>query len=366
MFFQKLGNWIKQEWSSVAIGVVGIVFILAAKLSEPYLSPRFPHAAEPLGYLMEHLGAVLVVAILVRVALEEGYQKAFLGSVNKEVASSIDRTSQTALVPLSTELAKATSSISILDERLSASVDQVSQLSAALTYKIIQNLDPQLRKVLEERVLNAPFKRPTCALHVELRPYSRDNDPHAQELLEMFIDIDYSILNQSESDAAYNCVFWLDDVIRPSGEIECYYTHFSFGPIDQGGKAHLNPSADLKLLREAGHITLEKTLLRLEYEITDIAPGRAYAIKIAGRNLVRSNDLLIWSMVNLTNKLSFTIDLGGGLTLSELEVSPRALHHAEGTTTINGDTQIKFELDHILLPYQGVEVRWARRPQQGR
>src|SRR5947207_13359827 len=91
-------GWIKKNWGSVVIALIGGLLMLFSKSADWRVEKWWPHHGEWIGYFVEHLGAVLVVGMFVRVAIEEGYEKAFLGSVNEEVQKqirkSIDETSK--------------------------------------------------------------------------------------------------------------------------------------------------------------------------------------------------------------------------------------------------------------------------------
>ena len=364
MLAKRTMKWIREEWLSIAIGIAGVVLLLLAKYAEESLKVRFPTMGENVVHVMEELGGVLVVGMLVRVALEERYERKFLGSVSHEVKQSIDKVSREAVEPLSKKMESAGALIALLDSRLSTASNQIDQLSAALTYKLVQNLQPEFRKVLEDKVLNAPFVRPEFRLIIRLSPHKVPKGSPWKGLVDVHMSTSYTIKNQTESSADFNCIFWLDDMIRPAGHRECEYTRFAYGKVDKQGVAHMYPSADLGQLESDGNIILDKSALRLQYNMQDIEVGATYAVVVDGKTVMRPHDVLIWSMATLTNKLDLTILLEGGFTLNDVDVVARALHHAGGDNKVISDTEVHFTLNQVFLPYQGVEVRWTKKDEQ--
>jgi hypothetical protein len=343
--------WIKGKWVSIAIALIGVLLMLFSKFAEWYVEQRWPNHGEWLGYFVEHLGAVLVVGMFIRVAVEEGYQNAFLGSVNElvqqQIRDSIDKTSKEALTPLSSEIKRATSAI--------------EQLATGLTYKIIQNLGESLRKVLEEGVLNSPFVRPEYALHLKLEPFASADGPHP-DILEVLVITKYKVKNRSDERASYPVNSWLDDVIRPAGVRESQFTRFSFGHVDTTGKTHFVPAADITALEFDGHIFQDHGKLGLKYEIDDIEKDSTYEVIVEGKQLMRDHDVFVWNLVTLTNQVDITVELAGGFKKNDFDIFPRAMHHAEAQVEINREdpAKITMKLHQVFLPYQGVEVRWSR------
>jgi hypothetical protein len=66
-------------------------------------------------------------------------------------------------------------------------------------------------------------------------------------------------------------------------------------------------------------------------------------------------------------KLDISIELSGQLTFDQLDVYPREMHHlgheAFVETRDNNIPNVwKLKIDQVLLPFQGVEIRWAPKP----
>jgi hypothetical protein len=337
--------WIKEELGTISIALVGALLILLSIRSQKLVERSWPHHGEVAGYLIEHLGAVMIVAVLVRVAIEEGTERKFLWSVNHlvqdEIKKSINKSSVESIQPLKDVIDQAKHSI--------------EQLATGLTYKIIQNLDPNLRKVLEAYVLNSPFVRPQYTLELTLRPFPQDLN---SDILEVSVRTLYTIKNRTDDRAKYECESWLDDVVRPSGNSGCKFTWFSFEELDTEGEESASFPYDLSVLEREGRIYSGDGTLRLKFPIM-IGKGATYRVTIEGKQLMRRHDVFVWNVVTLTNQIDLTVNLDG-VTLSELDIFPRALHHAAGQAEKkNHDRGVMMTLHQVFLPYQGVEVRWS-------
>ncbi|HEV2987889.1 MAG TPA: hypothetical protein VG759_05570 [Candidatus Angelobacter sp.] len=352
------GGWIKAHWPSIRIALLGVLLMLGSKLAESIVEELWPQHGEWIGYFLEHLGAVLVVGMLVRVAIEEGYQETFLGSVKEEVKKKIqdgiDQISKESLQPITNQLLHAKEDINQLDS-------SIQQLATALTYKITQNLDQDLRRVLEDGVLNSPFVRPEYSLNLKLQPFSnRDGSP--SDILEVSVTTSYKVTNRSDERAKYLCESWLDDDIRPSGIRESQFTRFVFGKVGSDNKTHFLPVADILALEDDGKIFEHNGALHLKYEIEGIEKGSTYEVIVAGKQLMHRNDIFVWNVVTLTNKIDVTVQLTGGITQKDLDIFPRAIHHAAEQAAIDkttDPTKVTMNLHQVFLPYQGVEVRWS-------
>ncbi len=87
-------------------------------------------------------------------------------------------------------------------------------------------------------------------------------------------------------------------------------------------------------------------------------------VLIEGVQIMRAEDHLVWNLVTITGKLDIEIILEGGLTFDKLGVFPRAMHHIKheeflGTCVPKPPNARVYKIEHVLLPYQGIEIRWA-------
>lgn len=359
-FFNGAWNWIDENWKTILIAILGGFLMFKSPVLASRVETWWPNHEKLIEYFIEHLGAVLVVGMLIRVALETGYEKAFRGSlsnlVQSQIRASIDKVSKESLTPLTNELTNAKNSIGNLEVDLKKSI---SQLSTAVTYKLIQGLDDPLLKMLEDRVLNSPFQRPEYALILTLRPY----ESLQSHILEVSVSTRYKVTNNSGKVASYPIYSWLDDVLRPSGKPECEFTRFTFSHVDDKGTVQSIPGFSLSELKETGQIKPEDGRLTLNYDIKNIPDNATYEVIIEGKQLMRDHDVFVWNLVTLTRQLDLTVNLAGGLTPDHLNVFPRAIHHAadEVKPIGKGTPTITMHLQQVFLPYQGVEVRWSPR-----
>jgi hypothetical protein len=357
-FLKRAWNWTNENWKTILIAVLGGFLMFKSQALASRIETWWPNHENLAEYFIEHLGAVLVVGMLIRIAIEEGYQHAFLGSVNEEVKcqirASIDEISKESLKPLTDELAKAKESIGNLEVDLKKSI---SQLATAVTYKLIQGLDDPLLKMLEDRVLNSPFERPEYTIHLTLKPFK----DLKSGILEVDVSTCYKVTNNSGKVASYPIYSWLDDVLRPNGVQECDFTRFTFSRVDDTGKAQQVPGFSLPELEKTGQIKPEDGRLTLNYNIENIPEKATYEVIIEGKQLMRNHDVFVWNLVTLTRKMDLTVELVGGLTPRDLNIFPRAIHHAADEVKPEGmnTPKITMHVGQVFLPYQGVEVRWS-------
>jgi hypothetical protein len=347
-------GWIKKNRQSIIIALLGLALMA---LREVDLG-RWPayrvfwSKYHLIAYVVEHLGAVLFVAMLVRVAIEQGYERAFLRDVNEQVKAQIHETSREALKPLSQEVKNASDLVTDMDKGL-------QRLSKSLTYRIIQNLSDDLRKVLEEYVFNSSFVRPEFYIHLKLE---RFNDAQGTPgILNASVGIRYRVKNRSDKTASYSVESWVTDLIRPNNVRESRFTRFAYGPVIADGQSNLLPAFDLKSMEAAGKISERDGRLYLRQDIDGIAPDCTYEVIVASRQLMREHDFFIWSVTTLTEKVGLTVELAGGLQKADLDIRLTAIHHAHNKADVDkrDPSKITMTLHQVFLPYQGIEVRWS-------
>jgi hypothetical protein len=112
---------------------------------------------EALDYGFEHLGAVLVVAWIVRVAIENSSHRQFLSVVNNKVRDQIDQSIQ-----------------QIAEQSLAPLQESIKKLDDELGFTIRRPgvLDKESLEVLKNKVLSPTFIRTDCNLHLTLEPLS--------------------------------------------------------------------------------------------------------------------------------------------------------------------------------------------------
>lgn len=222
---------------------------------------------------------------------------------------------------------------------------------------ILQN--KVLKKELEDSIIVPNFTRPGYNLTLRLEPLEN----HEDELLKVWITMDYEVKNISDKSGAYEVGAWLEDVIQlddlPSGSTPGF-TSITIGttpyPIDKltkGGGA----SGTGAILRkeEMFHLTDLKTPV--------IEPQSVVPVKVVGMQIMRKADHFVWNLPTITHKLVLSIKLEGGL-FEQLEVYPREMHHVPHEEFIKTEKNPEpntreFSIEHVVLPFQGIELRWA-------
>lgn len=226
-----------------------------------------------------------------------------------------------------------------------------------LAREVEEKLTIKIRKVFDDPLLSAPlenvfdpnFVRPWYKLTLTLEPL----EGH-QDFLKVSLKNEYVVTNVSGRKREFRVVGWLDDILRPNDEAG--FRHFKCG---SPGKELTELDVKTYEVLQQGRISLEKlTDPPLEHE-------DSLQVSIEGMQFNRREDLLVFHMVAVTGELDICIKLSGGLTFNELDVYPQPLHHVsheDFMKTLDVDEKVpnvkKYKIAHVLLPYQGVEVRW--------
>jgi hypothetical protein len=323
----------KRRLESTAIGVVGLVLV--------FVGLNVQHPAL-LGYGLEHLGVVLVVGLFIKIAIEEASQREFLGVVNEQVKMQIQATTA--------EVARK--SIEPLEA-------DIKRLATNLTFRIANLFNEDLRKELDRTILNPTFVRPQYTLNLKLKPLSPNNDLEPG-LLNVVVGISYEIKNVSSDPAEYSVQSWVDDVIpKPSGI--CCYTGVAYGGKKSGLRAY-----DIKALEKSKEIVHGNGVVSLKLRPETINPACSLFVEIEAAQLMRTEDHFVWNLIGLTERLDVVVELEGGLTFDKFDVFPRELHHLgpdafRAKIKPESDVRMTMSIDQVLLPYQGIELRWAPR-----
>lgn len=233
----------------------------------------------------------------------------------------------------------------------------VGELSVRhFTGGIVQRLTIKLRRVFNDRslldmldrtIFDPDFVRPWYRLALTIEPL----EGH-QDLLRVSLKNEYEVKNVSGAPKKYKVAGWLDDILRPNDEAG--FTSFKMG---SPGEDLMELAVKRYEVKKDGRISVEESTRLLENE-------ESYHVSIEGMQFNRKEDLFIFHMLAVTGELDLAVELSGGLTFDELGVFPYALHHilnAEFQTNYvkkPSKTAMECKIPHVLLPYQGVEVRW--------
>jgi len=188
------------------------------------------------------------------------------------------------------------------------------------------------------------------------------------------------VKNVSDVEREYSIASWLDDIIKLERNRDNHrpgFTHIEVGPkisnkpsrtfslnipeLEEHGATHKN--------EEKGAIDREEGVINLQLRTGPIKPNEIWYVRIDGTQIMRTEDHFVWNLITLTQKLDIFIELSGGLTFDQLSVYPREMHHIGhkaflDTRDNSTPNTWKMKIDHVLLPFQGVEIRWAPKPVQ--
>jgi hypothetical protein len=333
-----------QKFSSLLILLGGLVLVFATAWLNR-LVPEQSRFLEPLIYGLEHLGVVVVVAMVVRGTLERASQLEFVKVVNDRVKAQI-------------EASISTSVSTIAEKSIKPLEASIRKLTEGLTYKITTLFDEPLQEMLRNSVLNPPFIRPKYTLHLKLSPL--DGNP---DLLEVFVGLSYEVRNVTTETAKYSIESWLDDVVQVPGVTDIKRSHFTL--VAYGEKDPPRPF-DIPALKREGCIEQGCGVTSIQVKDVEVEPNCSLYVVLEGEQLMRRQDHFVWNLITLTKRLDIIVELLGGLTVNNFDVFPREMHHI-GHDTFRANQQwvdntLTMTIDQVLLPYQGVEIRWSPRP----
>jgi hypothetical protein len=347
---------LQEHWRTGLLVLFGLILTIGAKSLEGVFLSVFSsefaqhvisieiskRIIEAISYGTEHLGVVLIVGVIIKVAIETNSQRQFLNLINDSVKTSIMNVN-----------------------------DSINELDRVLRMTIRRKdvTDEKSREVLEKRVLNPSVIRDEYDLHLTLEPLIHPCNDNP-DLIKVRARTSYWVQNITDEPADYKIIAWVEKLYETSGVSDedtaqftnaCYY---SDKQQEETEYRHFN--LDLEALQRAGKIEARTGGLWLEYPIIGgIPPKTKYYVDVEATQINRKNDLFVWNMVALTKKLSVTVQFAGGLTVNDFKVDARELHHIEdkdfqGTRKDNNaDGNITWTINQVLLPYQGVSVWWS-------
>lgn len=294
---------------------VGIVLLGTGILIHPP-----DKSSEFIALFLEHLGIGLFAVTVLKIFIEEAAQKQFLTLLRTDVKEQV-----------------STTVISFIRRGSWILNDQV------------------LKKELEDSVLLPHFTRPEYNVTLRLEPL--ENHP---DLLKVWITLEYHVKNVSDIPRAYPLSAWLDDVIKLddlAAESKPGFRSVSINAVDY----------PIQNQSGAKRVSCEELMIQLTGISTPIInPEDRIPVRVVGMQIMRIADHFVWNLPTITHKLGLSIELGGGLTFDQLEVCPREMHHIShqefiGTLDDSEPNTWRLSINHVLLPFQGVELRWAPR-----
>jgi hypothetical protein len=286
----------------------------------------------PLGLVIEHLGVGFFAVVVLKLTVEEAAQMKFLGDLRGDVKGQL----RDIMMSLLTKSKWILNNREVVDE--------------------IQN-----------SLLGSDFKRPFYNLNLRLEPLE-----NCRGLLKAWILVGYRVENVSDTEREYVVEAWLDDVIKLEGvklQDKPGFTKIAFGSTPPLSIPELE--ASVKGVQQpatgGGIYSVDHMIYLKNLSTPKIKPGEYIDVTVNGMQIMRTEDHFVWNLKTITEKLHISVELSGWLTFDQLDICPREMHHIghdEFKKTLDQPTsnKMKLDIDQVLLPFQGVEIRWAPKP----
>jgi hypothetical protein len=305
-------------------------------------------------YVLEHLGAVIFVAMLVRLAIERQAQNEVVtrlrNALNQEVAKAfVDVNAQVGL--FNTTVAE-----------VNASLKTIQVMTGGSLYA--QKLKPADRQVITTTFLDPAFFRPSYDLAILLTPKEED-------LIAVEITTDARLQNISNRPQPLKISAFLDNNLMQQGArsvpTASKFHRFEFGADTPAGRESaarqpfiVSQEGNEKFVREVG----DRLVFAYDPKI-NIGREEIYFVKMSAEQQMRRSDLFVWTMAMPTEKLHFTVRLAGELTTENFTLIARAMHHGEpdnfeGKPT--GNKEMLWCIENVVLPFQGIQLWWSPKP----
>lgn len=309
----------RHRWISALLlfGVGALLLLIGIGIHRPHTKSEF------FASFFQHLGIGLVAVSLLKFFIEEAAQQQFLNLLRTDVKNQVGTTV----------------------------ISFIRRGSWILTNAV-------LKKELEESILLPTFTRPAYDLRLKLEPL----ETHA-DLFKVWITFEYYVKNVSDRPEPYPVNAWLDDVIRLddlAAESKPGFRH-----IQIGGTTYNGNQTDLEKKLGTDKIHYERGMIEIRGLLTPIInPEERLKIIVEGMQIMRNADHFVWNLPTITHELTLSIELAGGLTFDQMEVWPNEMHHISHeefmSTLDRAQPNIwKLKISHVVLPFQGVELRWA-------
>jgi hypothetical protein len=323
----------------------------------PASAPRQPLPSEDtfernigLGiYVLEHLGAVLFVAMLVRLAIEKQTQKEAVRGVKDAVNEEVRK----AFVDVNAQIGKFIKTVDAVNEKL----ETIQALTGGSLYA--GKLTPADKDEIKALFLNPAFFRPSYHLTLHLTPKGQE--------LTVRITADARLQNISNKPQPFKIEAFLDDFPQPgtiSVATASKFHSFEFGPDNPIGRdvARRQP---FEVSYGENHTFVEAVGNRLRFKYDpqiSIPVEEVYFVKMDAEQQMRTSDLFVWNMQVPTEKFHFKVCLEGDLTTDNFTLIARPMHHGQHDNFAPVKEEKKeliWQIDNVVLPYQGIQLWWS-------
>lgn len=329
-------------YSLLIIGGALLLVFGAPWISHLIIRGRWPEFEKELGYGLDHLGLVVIAAMVLRVTIEGASQREFISFLNDRVKAQIQASIST-----------------VADKSIKPLEQTINKLNERLEYRIA-TLDDKSLQVLKEKVLNPAFSRPQYNLELRLEPFKNPTS----DLLRVFVGLSYEVRNISGKTACYTIESWLDDVIQLAALKEADRSHFTRVAYEKRPLGDAD-DRDIGNLKQKGYIGQGDGMKTVHIPY-DVESDSHLYVAIEGYQLMRNEDHFVWNLVTITEKFTVTVKLLGNLTRENFDVFPHEMHHIEHEEFKKNqqwqDNKLTITINQVTLPFQGIEIRWSPHP----
>jgi hypothetical protein len=321
----------------------------------------FVRRTDLVAYVFEHLGAVIFVAMLIRLAIERRAQEEATQTVSHAVNEEVKK----AFVNVNSQINVFNTKVNDVNASLvnvNMLLSNIQVLTGGTLYA--QKLRPADREEIATTFLNPVFFRPSYNLTINLTPKE-------QHLIEVQIEIDSELQNISKQPQPLLVKASLDNVLFQQGAKDfarsSKFQRFEFGPSTAAGRefARRQPL----LVSQEDNDNLVKMVndnLVFEYDPgIEIPPDQIYFVKIYAEQQMRMSDLFVWFMQVATENFKVTVNLAENLAKDNFTVIARPMHHGQDSNFAVQDDDMKklsWRFENIVLPYQGIQLWWSPKP----
>lgn len=329
-----------------------VVNIYAA--SHPGEHPKFKIYADLVAYVVEHLGAVVFVAMLVRLAIEKKTQQEAVGAVSQAVKDQV----AVAFGDVDEKIANFNRAIGTVNDSLKT----IQVVTGGSLYG--QKLTPEDRDQIAKTFLNPAFFRPYYKLTIYLAQ-------RGSGLMGVNIKTYAGLQNISNHPQPLKIAAFLDNALfqHEGGSVSTAskFHRFEYG-LDTSDGRDMASRRPLLVDHEGNAQFATEVGDRLVFDFDpkiSIQPTETYFVKMFAEQQMRTSDLFIWTMQLPTEHLDFTVHLEGALTTENFTLIARPMHHGE-----HGDfqgTKISeqehfWTIKNVVLPFQGIQLWWSPKP----
>jgi len=310
-------------------------------------------------YVLEHLAAVIFVAMLIRLAIEKRAQEEAVEGVSDAVKAEVKK----AFVDVNAEIEQFNTKVGDVKNNLTSVDERLSTIQVVTGGSLYaQKLKHADREKIAETFLDPVFFRPRYDLTVRLTAKEQD-------LLNVQIEIDSRLQNISKVPQSLIITAFLDNVLFRQGTTnvatESKFHRFEFGPDTEAGRElarrqpfHVSEEGNERFISKVG----DNLVFTYDPQIK-IPVGETFFVKVLAEQQMRSSDLFVWIMQAPTENFNIKVNLEGNLTKENFTVIARPMHHVQHESLApkqdSDNKTLSWSIETVVLPYQGVQLWWS-------